>query len=101
MKIQRISFANGELIEAVAINSKEVLINGKAPGETSLIIWQKGGTRSVYELTIRPSSAKLEAVRQQIARDYPDADINVTFDNDAAFIRGTVKDVVAADRVRD
>jgi len=28
MKIQRISVANGDLIEAVAVNPKEVLING-------------------------------------------------------------------------
>ena len=32
MKIQRISVANGDLIEAVAVNPKEVLINGKAAG---------------------------------------------------------------------
>jgi pilus assembly protein CpaC len=38
-------------------------------------------------------------VRQQIARDYPDADINVTFDNDTAFVRGTVKNVTEADRI--
>ena len=42
---------------------------------------------------------RLDAVRQQIARDYPDDDINVTFDNDTAFVRGTVKDVTGADRV--
>ncbi len=38
-------------------------------------------------------------MRQQIARDFPNADINVTFENDTAFVRGTVKDVIAADRV--
>jgi pilus assembly protein CpaC len=101
LSIERIAYANDALLDAVAINSKEILVNGKAPGETSLIIWQKNGSRLVFELTVRPSSAKLEAVRQQIARDFPDTDINVTFDNETAFIRGTVKDVVAADRVKD
>jgi len=101
LDIQRISYANAELLDAVAINSKEILVNGKAPGETSLIIWQRNGNRLVFDLTVRPSSAKLEAVRQQIARDFPDTDINVTFDNDTVFVRGTVKDVVAADRVKD
>ncbi len=101
LDIVRISYANEALLDAVAINSKEILVNGKAPGETSLIVWQKNGSRLVFELTVRPSTAKLEAVRQQIARDFPDTDINVTFDNDAAFIRGTVKDIVAADRVKD
>ena len=55
MKIQRISVANGDLIEAVAVNPKEVLINGKAAGETSLIIWQEGGNRLLYDLTVRLS----------------------------------------------
>jgi pilus assembly protein CpaC len=45
------------------------------------------------------SPQRLNAVRQQIARDYPDADINVTFDNDTAFVRGTVKSVTDADRI--
>jgi pilus assembly protein CpaC len=101
LDIQRIAIANDALVDAVPINLREVLVNGKAPGETSLIIWQKNGNRNVFELTVRPSSAKLEAVRQQIARDFPDTDINVTYDNDTAFVRGTVKDVTAADRVKD
>jgi pilus assembly protein CpaC len=99
MKIQRISFANGELIEAVAVNAREVLINGKAPGETSLIIWQEGGSRLLYDLTVRMSPLRLDAVRQQLARDFPNEEINVTFENETAFVRGTVKDVIAAERV--
>src|SRR5438093_10165593 len=33
--IRRVSVANGTLAEAVAVNPKEVLINGLGPGETS------------------------------------------------------------------
>src|SRR5580698_1435919 len=99
LQIKRLAFANGTLVEAQAIGPKEVLLNGKAPGETSLTIWQEDGTRLIYDLTVRVSPQRLIAVRQQIARDYPDADVNVTFDNDAAFVRGTVKDVTTADRI--
>jgi pilus assembly protein CpaC len=99
LKIQRISVANGELMEAVAVNPKEVLINGKAPGETSLIIWQENGTRLLYDLTVRMSSVRLESTREQLARDFPGDAINVTYENDTAFVRGRVKDVIAADRV--
>jgi pilus assembly protein CpaC len=70
-----------------------------SPGETSLIIWQDDGTRLIYDLTVRISPQRLNAVRQQIARDYPDADVNVTFDNETAFVRGTVKNVTEADRI--
>jgi pilus assembly protein CpaC len=99
LKIQRVSVANGELVEAVAVNPKEVLLNGKGAGETSLIVWQQNGNRLVYDLTVRMSPLKLEAVREQIAREYPDCDIDVTFDNDTAFLRGAVKDVITAERV--
>jgi len=99
LPIKRLAFANGSLVDVQAIGPKEVLINGKAAGETSLIIWQEDGTRLIYDLTVRVSPQRLNAVRQQIARDYPDADINVTFDNDTAFVRGTVKTVTDAQRI--
>jgi pilus assembly protein CpaC len=99
LDIRRLSVANGDLAEAVAVNPKEVLINGKAPGETSLIVWQQSGARLVYDLTVRMSSQRLDSVRQQIARDFPQDDVNVTFDNDTAFVRGTVKDMIAAERI--
>ncbi|HWB84071.1 MAG TPA: pilus assembly protein N-terminal domain-containing protein [Bryobacteraceae bacterium] len=99
LNIQRVSVANGDLVEAVAVNPKEVLINGKAPGETSLIIWQQGGSRLLYDLLVRISPLKVDAVRQQVAREFPGQDISVAFENDTAFVRGTVKDVIAADRV--
>ncbi len=98
-EIRRLSVANGDLAEAVAVNPKEVLINGKAPGETSLIVWQQNGSRLIYDLTVRLSNLKLDATRQQIAHDFPNEDINVTFENDTAFVRGTVHDVTAAERV--
>src|SRR5690242_20844049 len=64
LDIRRLSVANGDLAEAVAVNPKEVLINGKLPGETSLIVWQQNGARLVYDLTVRLSSQKLDSVRQ-------------------------------------
>ena len=99
VNIQRISYADATLVEAVAVGPKEVLLNGKAPGETSLIIWQQGGTRLLYDLTVRHATNKLDAVRQQIARDFPNDEINITYENDTAFVRGSVKNITAADRV--
>lgn len=99
LNIMRVLVSNADLAEAVAVNPKEVLINGKTPGETSLIVWQQNGQRLVYDLTVRMSNTRLDATRQQIARDFPDDNINLTWENDTAFVLGTVKDVGSADRV--
>ena len=65
VNIQRVSVANGELVEAVAVSSREILITGKGPGNTSIVVWQQNGNRLLYDLTIRPSPARLDAVRTQ------------------------------------
>jgi len=98
LPIEHLSLADGTLADAVAISPKVVLINGKAPGETSLIIWQNNGGRTQLDLRVKAANAKLDAVREQIAREFPGGDIDVTLDNDTAFVRGTAKDGIAADR---
>ena len=98
MNIQRISLANGDLAEAVAVNPREVLINGKAPGETSLLIWQQGGPRLLFDLTVRPSTTRLEEVRGQLAKELPGQEVSVYLEGDNVFVHGTAKDMVSADR---
>ena len=39
--VQRIAVGLGEFAEATAISPSEILVNGKAPGETSLIVWEE------------------------------------------------------------
>jgi pilus assembly protein CpaC len=41
--IERIAVGTGEFAEATAVSPTEIVINGKAPGETTLIVWQAGG----------------------------------------------------------
>ena len=78
VNVERLSVANPELVEAVVVNSREVLVNGKGPGETSLVVEQENGDRLLYDLTIRPRAAKLEAVRLQINPRIPYGNIDVT-----------------------
>jgi pilus assembly protein CpaC len=96
--IVRVAVAGPTVAEAVGVNPREVLVNGLLPGETSLVIWEVGGTRLVYDLTVRPSSARLDAVRAQLASELGGEDVTLDFENDTAFLRGTVKDIVNATR---
>ena len=96
--IQRVSVANPALAEALAVTPREVLVNGIAPGETSLIIWQQGGNRLIFDLNVRSSTSALEAVRRELAKELPGQDVTLTFENNTVFLRGTVKDLVSAER---
>ena len=96
--IQRVSVADPELTEAVAVTPREVLVNGRAPGETSLIVWQQGGNRLIFDLNVRSNTSAIEAVRGELAKEFPGRDISITLDNKTVFLRGTVKDLVGASR---
>jgi pilus assembly protein CpaC len=96
--LRRVAVANGDLAEALAVNPREVLINGKAPGETSVILWQQDGARTMYNLTVRPNMARVEAVQGQLRRGLEGQDVRLEFENDTVFLRGTVKDLSSAER---
>lgn len=96
--IRRLSVANGEIAEAVAVSSTEVLINGKTPGETSLILWDSKGYRTRFEVHVIASDSKIEAVRRELTEELPGQDVSLTLQDGNVFLRGTVQDVTAADR---
>jgi pilus assembly protein CpaC len=96
--IQRVAVADSDLAEAVAVTPREVLVNGKAPGETSLIIWQQGGNRLIFDLNVRSNVTVLESVRRELAQELAGQDVSVSVEKNSVFLRGTVKDVISAER---
>src|SRR3954466_13392601 len=53
--IERVSVGFGDIAEATAVGPTEVLVNGKVPGQTSLIIWQQGNQKLFFDVTVQPS----------------------------------------------
>jgi pilus assembly protein CpaC len=102
LPIERVSIGFGDVAEATAVGPQEVLINGKAPGETSLIIWQQGGGKLFFDVTVQPghfaNNSRLDALRRQITKELPGQKIDLSAENDLIFLRGTVKDLTSADR---
>jgi len=90
--------ANGDIAEAVAATPREVVVNGKAPGETSLIVWQQGGNRLFFDVMVQRHDIHLEAARQQLLREPGTKGATITQEGDAVYVNGTVDDLTSADR---
>ncbi len=95
--VLRISIANGEIAEAVATSTTEIVVNGKTPGDTSLIVWDQTGNRSVIPVHVLPSSSKVELVRAQLARE-AGTGVTLTAQEGLYFLNGTAKDLITAER---
>jgi len=100
--ISRVAVGIGDVAEATAVTPTEIMINGKAPGETSLIIWDSRGGRQFFNITVRPSSAvttdNLDAIRRELSLELPGQRLKVTSENNMVFLRGTVKDLTGSAR---
>lgn len=97
-QILRVAVANPDLIETVAINPHELLINGKLIGQTSMIVWTEGGERRGFEVNVTANTSHLDAVRQQLATQFPGQKMEITVENETVFLRGSAKDITAAQR---
>jgi pilus assembly protein CpaC len=100
--ISRVAIGSAEIAQASAVSPTEIMVNGKAAGETSLIIWDTRGGRQFFNVTVRPpasiSSDNLDSVRRELRTELPGQTIRVTYDNNQVFLRGDVKDLGSSDR---
>ena len=100
--VQRVAVGLGDFAEATVISPSEIMVNGKAAGETTLILWESGGNREFFNLTIRPSTTaavdRLEGVRREIRNELAGQNVRVSQENGSVFLRGTVNDLTSSDR---
>ena len=100
--IQRVAVGVGDIAEATAISPTEIMVNGIAAGETSLIIWDIHGGRQFFNVTVRAQPTvtgdSLDAVRRELRAELPGQTIRVTYSNGSIYLRGTVNDLTSSSR---
>jgi pilus assembly protein CpaC len=69
---KRVSVANPAVAEVMIISPRQVMVNGLADGETSVIVWDRGGNYRMYSLIVG------EALPEQVMLNVTVAEINRT-----------------------
>jgi pilus assembly protein CpaC len=84
--ITRIAVTNPAVADAVVVAPREILIDGKASGTISLIIWG-ADRRAQYDLVV---NAPVTPLQQQLSSLFPGEDIQVTVNEEATTLSGRV-----------
>src|SRR5687767_10310731 len=95
--VSRIAITNPTIADAVVVRPREILIDGKAPGTISLIVWG-GERREQYDLVIEQPIAALE---QQLRQLFPGEPITVTVNADAIVLSGRASSTAVMLRVAE
>ncbi len=96
--LTRVAVGDGRIAGVVPVGTTQLIINGKAPGHTTIFIWTDGGRkRSTYEVSV--SSQGLDDVARTLRAAINEPGVQVVAFNYNIIIRGTVADVAAYNRI--
>jgi pilus assembly protein CpaC len=85
-EITRIAVTNPAVADATVVAPREVLIDGKAPGTISLVVWG-ANQRTQYDLVIAPGVTTLQ---QRLRALFPGEEIEVGVTDEAVVLSGRV-----------
>lgn len=102
VEVVRASVADPEVVEAVGVSPTEVLLNGKKPGQTSVILWQKSGNRLFFDVTVKqrpqPEDARIGVLERELGKAVPGEKIEFRVEGDTVYLHGAVDSLTEAER---
>lgn len=93
--VTRIATSNPEVVDAVVVGPREVMVQAKAPGQATVAVWTGTGGRALYAVASEPS---LEPLRRLLRDTFPGQNLDVRAARDSLALVGEVKDRAIAER---
>ena len=95
-KAKRVSVSQPAVADVLVVAPSQLLINGKAIGTTSLIVFDEKGDVTNYDLVVAPDIA---ALRTQLRAVFPNERVEISTSGPSLVLRGEVSNEVVYDRV--
>jgi pilus assembly protein CpaC len=93
--VGRISTSNPDVVDAVAVTTREIMLHGKGQGISTLIIWSRAGERTFYNISVEQN---FDPVRKLLKDTFPNEQIQVQASRDSLALVGSVSSQMVADR---
>ena len=93
--IRQMSTSDPAVVDAVAVSTREVLLNAKGAGTATVVVWPREGQRTIYSINVEQN---LEPLRRLIKETFPNENIQVQSTKDSLSLTGDVSTRDIADR---
>jgi len=97
--ISRVVISEPKVADAVVVSPREVMINAKGPGRTTLIVWETGAEPARWDVNVSKDMAEWEAFRKHILDSADGSPISVTGTGETIVLSGSVKSAEEAKRL--
>jgi pilus assembly protein CpaC len=95
-RIKRVSLADPNIAEAVVVSPTQVLVNGRAPGGVSLIIWDESDQSQAFEVSV---DIDVLGLSQKIHEVFPNEDVHIETSRDVVMLSGKISSSQVADKI--
>jgi len=96
-KVNRVSVADPEIIDAIVITPNQIYLTGKAGGSTNLSLWQKDKLHAIYDVDV---SLDVTALKKKLYEILPgENEIRVTGNGSSIALSGRVSTTTALSQV--
>lgn len=89
--ISRVVIAEPKVADAVVVSPREVMVNAKGPGRTTLIVWENGADPARWDIAVSKDLSDWEAFRKHIIDSAEGSPISVTGTGETIVLSGSVK----------
>jgi pilus assembly protein CpaC len=97
--ISRVVISEPKVADAVVVSPREVMVNAKGPGRTTLIVWESGAEPARWDVNVAKDMADWEEFRKHILDSADGSQISVTGTGDTVVLSGSVKSAEEAKRL--
>jgi pilus assembly protein CpaC len=93
--IARVAISAPEILDAVTAGARELLLEAKGLGQSTLVVWSRGGERTTYNVTVEPN---WEPLRQLLRETFPGEELDIRTARDTVSLVGRASSQAQADR---
>jgi pilus assembly protein CpaC len=94
-RLKRVSVTDPAIADALVVTPNQVLVQGRAPGEVSLLLWDENEHSRTFDLRV---DVDVTSAAQEMQSIFPDEKINVSASRNAVVLSGHVSNKDAAER---
>jgi pilus assembly protein CpaC len=95
-RIKRVSLADPNIAEAIVVSPTQVLVNGRAPGGVSLIVWDESDQSQAFEVSV---DIDVLGLSQKIHEVFPTEDVHIETSRDVVMLSGKISSQQVADKI--
>ena len=89
--VNRIVVSEPRIADALVVSPHEVMVNGKAPGRTTLVVWESGATPVKWEISVRADTSDWDRFRTDLRTAFPESSIDISGNEDRLVLSGSVR----------